>query len=166
MNEIKIIEFEQKYENEVKDLLVELQEYLSSLDKRGVIVLKDNYRDGYFAFVTEECAKHAGRIFIAVENGHAIGMIVCKIFQGGGEDEFTTLCPKIGFISDLVITEDKRGQGIGKLLVKQAEKYFYENGCEYTQLEVFEPNQNAFELYKKLGFGVNCYYLSKKTENI
>ena len=158
---MKIIEYEQKYESEVKDLLIELQEYLASLDKRGVIVLKENYCDGYFAFVAEECAKHEGNIFIAIANGHAIGMIVCKIFQGGGEDEFATLCSKIGFISDLVVTEDKRGHGIGKQLVKRAEKYFYENGCEYTQLEVFAPNKKAFELYKKLDFGMNCYYLSK-----
>lgn len=165
-NNIKIIEYKPRYRNQVKDLLVELQEYLASLDKRGVIVLKDNYRDGYFDYLLSECGLHNGKIYLAVKENYAIGMIVCKIFQGGGEDELTTSCPKIGFISDLVVTETERRKGIGKLLIDYAERYFCENGCNYTQLEVFAPNQKAFEMYNKLGFKVNCYYLSKKTEKI
>lgn len=161
----KIIEYDPQYEADVKDLLVELQQHLASLDRRGVLVLKENYRDGYFAFVTEECKKHDGKIYLAVDNERAVGMIVCKIFQGGGEEEFTTSCPKVGFISDLVVADGMRGQGIGKALIDRAEAYFSEKRCEYIQLEVFEPNRRAFELYQKLGFSVNCYYLSKKVKD-
>ena len=161
---MKIIEYEPIFEKDVKNLLVELQQYLSSLDKRGVVVLKDNYRDGYFDYVVSECREHSGKIFLAIRGLHVVGMVVCKIFQGGGEYELTTSCPKIGFISDLVVTEQSRGQGIGKKLLRRAEEYFCEQKCQYTQLEVFEPNKKAFDLYKKLGFTINCLYMSKKTE--
>ena len=163
MDEFKIIEFQSEYTESVKDLLVELQVYLSSLDSRGVLVLKSNYRDGYFNYVMDECCKHNGKIFLAIDDNNVVGVIVAKIFQGGGESDFTTSCPKIGFISDLVVAENSQCKGIGKMLIKQAEEYFYSNNCDYTQLEVFAPNQNAFELYKNLGFGINCYYLSKRT---
>ena len=159
---MNIIECNDVYAEAVKDLFVELQSYLAGLDKRGVIVLKDGYRDDYFHYVSEEIKKHRGKIFLAEENNAAVGCIVCKIFQGGGEDDITTSCPKVGFIGDLVVTQAKRGQGIGSALLQRAEKYFAKNDCDYTQLEVFAPNTDAFELYKKSGYKVNCLYLSKK----
>lgn len=161
-----IIEYAENHAEAVKDLLVELQTYLASLDKRGVIVLKDNYRDGYFAYVTEEVQKHNGKIFLSEHCGNIVGLVVCKIFQGGGESEYTTSCPKVGFISDLVVTEHMRGKRIGHWLLREANDYFKQNGCEYTQLEVFAPNAEAFALYKKLGFGINCLYMSQRTDEL
>ena len=160
----EIIEYSIKYQDEVKDLLVELQQYLSSLDKRGVLVVKENYREGYFNYLINECEKHNGKIFLAIDGNMVIGVIVAKIFQGGGENEYTTSCPKIGFISDLIVAKESRRKGVGKKLIATAEYYFSENHCDYTQLEVFAPNNIAFDLYKKLGYEINCYYLSKRTE--
>ena len=163
---MNIIEYNETYAEAVKDLLVELQTYLASLDKRGVLILKDNYRDGYFAYVTEEVQKHNGNIFLAQADDTIVGLVVCKLFQGDGESEYTTSCPKIGFISDLVVTERWRGQRIGRRLLRQANTYFKQNECEYTQLEVFAPNAEAFALYKKLGFEINCLYLSQRTDKL
>lgn len=89
-------------------MLVELQTYLSYLDKRGVLVLKDCYRNDYFLYVMRKVENHGGKIFVAVSGDKAVGLVVCKIFQGGGEAEITTCCPKIGFISELVETENQR----------------------------------------------------------
>ncbi len=159
---MNIIEYDARYKEEVKDLLVELQSYLTILDKRGVIVLKDNYREGYFTYVLGEIKEHYGKMFLAQENDKIIGLIVCKIFQGGREEDYTTSCPKIGFISDLIVTESMRGKGVGKILLDHAEEYFKYHNCEYAQLEVFAPNVSAFRLYEKLGYSTNCLYLSKK----
>ena len=46
---MEIIEYEEKYENNVKDLLVELQEYIASIDREGYNILTDEFRDSYFA---------------------------------------------------------------------------------------------------------------------
>lgn len=159
---MEIVEYQAEYEEQVKYLLVELQTYLSSLDERGVLVLKDSYRNEYFQYVMREVENNSGKIFIAVSGDKAVGLVVCKIFQGGGEAEITTSCPKIGFISDLVVSESQRGNGIGTNLLSAAETYFKENDCRYVQLEVFAPNIQARCLYEKLGFGVNCYYMSKE----
>lgn len=164
MRHTEIVEFTTEYAEGAKDLLVELQEHISALDKRGVIVLKNNYREDYYAYVLKQVAEHDGRIFLSVENGKVTGIIVCKIFQGGDEEDITTSCPKIGFISDLCVTKDLCGQGIGSSLLKTAERYFAEKGCDYAQLEVFAPNTSAFKLYQELGFAVNCYYLSKRID--
>lgn len=163
---MNIIEYSDIYAEAVKDLLVELQTHLANLDNRGVMVLKDNYREGYFAYVMEEVQKHSGKIFLAQLHDETVGLVVCKIFQGGGESEYTTSCPKVGFISDLVVTERLRGKRIGRWLLRQANDYFRQNECEYTQLEVFAPNVEAFALYKKIGFEVNCLYMSQRTDKL
>lgn len=163
---MSIIEYSENHAEAVKDLLVELQLYLASLDRRGVVVLKDNYREGYFAYVMEEVQKHNGKIFLAQLHNGIVGLVVCKIFQGDGESEYTTSSPKIGFISDLIVKRCLRGKRIGHWLLREANDYFKANGCDYTQLEVFAPNIEAFALYKKLGFEVNCLYLSQRTDKL
>ena len=162
----EIMEFEEAHAERVKDLLVELQTHLASLDDRGVIVLKENYREDYFAYLMGEIEKHEGKMFLAKGAEGVVGFVVCKIFQGGGEQDITTSCPKIGFISDLVVTQKERGKGIGGALLTAAEKYFTERECVYTQLEVFAPNMNARRLYEKFGFETNCLYLSKRTGTV
>ncbi len=163
---VDVVAYAEADRERVKDLLVELQTYLASLDDRGVIVLKDNYREDYFAYLMGEIGKHEGKMFLARSAEGVLGLVVCKIFQGGGEQDITTSCPKIGFISDLVVTERERGRGIGMALLAAAEKYFAELGCAYTQLEVFAPNTKARRLYEKFGFETNCLYLSKRTETV
>ncbi len=164
--DVAVVEYEETYAEQSKTLLVELQTHLASLDDRGVIVLKENYREDYFAYLMGEIEKHEGRMFLAQGTAGVVGLVVCKIFQGGGEQDITTSCPKIGFISDLVVTEKERGKGIGTALLTAAEKYFAEHECDYTQLEVFAPNTGARRLYEKFGFKTNCLFLSKRTEKV
>lgn len=165
MGEFSYVKYSAEMEQSVKDLLLQLQRHLATLDERNVLVVKEDYTYRYFKFVTEEIAKYNGEIFVAVKSGSnvAVGLAICKIVQGGGEAEITTSCPKVGFINDLVVSEEYRGQGIGTRLIEKAELFFKEQGCDYTQLEVFAPNREALAFYQKLGFEVNCYYLSKKT---
>ena len=160
--DIGVIGYDKAHAEQVKDLLVELQTSLASLDDRGVLVLKENYREDYFAYLMGEIKKHEGKMFLAQGAEGIAGLVVCKIFQGGGEQDITTSCPKIGFISDLVVTEKERGKGIGGALLAAAEKYFAERECVYTQLEVFAPNENARRLYEKFGYQIISFYLSKR----
>lgn len=79
--QFEITEFTDEYADDVKDLLVTLQTHIAELDKRGVIVLKENFREEYFKFVTEEVKKQDGKIFIAVKQGRAVGVVICKILD-------------------------------------------------------------------------------------
>ncbi len=160
--DVEIIEYEEDYEERVKDLLVELQTYLSSLDEREVIVLKENYREDYFDHIMREIEKHEGKMFLARNSEGIIGLATCKILEDSEERELTTSCPKSGFISDLVVAKNERGKGIGAALLTAADKFFAEHECDYIQLEVFEPNTDARRLYEEYGFKTNCRYLSKK----
>lgn len=76
---LEIKEYAKHNESDVKDLLVELQKHLTSLDKRGVLTLKESFRDGYFDYVQKEVSIHNGIIFVAERDEKAIGCIICKI---------------------------------------------------------------------------------------
>lgn len=43
-----IIEYESKYDEDIKDLLLELQEHIVSIDKEKFNILTDEYREKYF----------------------------------------------------------------------------------------------------------------------
>ncbi len=159
---MEIIEYTPDFEDAVKDLLVELQGHLAAIDPYRIITLRDTYRDGYFTHAMNAVRKHTGKIFLALEEGSAEGVVICLIPPYGEESKLTTTCPKCGFISDLVVTAAKRGKGMGTALLAHAERYFTEQGCEWMQFCVSAYNQSALALYERYGMEKDCYYLKKR----
>ncbi len=83
--------------------------------------------------------------FYAVENGEVIGWcdILPKSFEG---------LKHVGNLG-MGVVEDRRGQGIGSKLFEHTLSYAQaNNGIEKIELEVFESNKVAIELYEKYGF--------------
>ena len=77
---MKIIEYEDKYLEDVKDLLVELEEYILSIDKDNLDQLHPEYRDKMAVLDLEEVKNNNGKCYIAVENDKAVGLIMGCIF--------------------------------------------------------------------------------------
>ena len=73
---MEIAEYTPAYEDAVKDLLVELQSHLASIDPYRIIVLRDTYRDGYFAHALNAVQKHSGKIFLAMEDDAPVGVVI------------------------------------------------------------------------------------------
>lgn len=158
---MELMEYSRQFENDVKDLLVELQSYLASIDPYHIVVLRENYREDYFAHAMEAVKKHTGKVFLAIENGKAVGAVICMIPPYGEESRLTTTCPKCGFISDLVVTASRRGCGIGRALLQKAEQYFTEQDCEIMQFCVSAYNQHALRIYERFGMEMDCCYMKK-----
>ena len=77
---MKIIEYEDKYLEDVKDLLVELEEYILSIDKDNLDQLHPEYREKMAIKDLEEVENNNGKCYIAVENDKAVGLIMGCIF--------------------------------------------------------------------------------------
>ena len=45
---LMIIEYESKYDEQIKDLLVQLQQYLADMDEEGYNLVGSEYREKYF----------------------------------------------------------------------------------------------------------------------
>ena len=73
---MKIIEYEDKYLEDVKDLLVELEEYIITIDKDNLDRLHPEYRDKMAILDLEEIKNNEGKCYLAIEKEKAIGLIM------------------------------------------------------------------------------------------
>lgn len=149
---ISIIEYKNNYLEDVKDLLVELEEYIISIDEDNLDYLHPDYRDKMAILDLEEVNNNNGKCYIAVENGKAIGLIMGCIFPYDEYDYLDYKCPKRGEITELIVSKNVRSKGIGNLLMNKIEEYFKSLGCEYILVDVFAYNDNAIKFYDKNGY--------------
>lgn len=146
---MKIIEYNEKYIEDIKDLLVELEEYIMSIDKDQLDQIHPDYRDKMALLDLEEVNKNNGKCYLAIENDKAVGLIMGVIRNYDKYDYLDYKCPKSGEITELIITNRVRNQGIGNLLMKKMEDYFKSIGCEYVFIDVFAYNKSALKFYEK-----------------
>ena len=73
---MKIVEYEDKYLEDVKDLLVELEEYIVSIDKDELDQVHPEYREKLALLDLEEINNYNGKCYLAIENNKAIGLIM------------------------------------------------------------------------------------------
>lgn len=149
---MKIIEYEEKYLEDVRDLLVELEEYIISIDKDNLDQIHENYRELMALRDLKEVKENNGKCFLAVIDGKVVGLIMGTIPQYGDFDYLDYKCPKRGVITELVVTKNIRSKGIGKELIEKIEDYFIEQNCEYVLIDVFAYNNRALEFYDKNGY--------------
>ncbi len=145
-----IIEYSNEYENDVKELLVELQKHIVSLDKEGYNIITSEYKDEYFKKTLEEINKYEGKMYLYKEE-KVLGLIV-GIINNDEESTYDFKAPKRGRITELVVSKDCRGKNMGSKLLNAMEEYLRKNGCQDILLGVFAYNTNAYRFYEKHGY--------------
>ena len=86
------------------------------------------------------------QVFVATIDGLVLGVISCHVtimFQAAGT---------CGRITSLVVISSTRGKGVGKALLKQADKYFLAKECVKVEVTSSERRKEAHEFYKAMGF--------------
>ena len=149
---MEIIEYKEKYLEDVKDLLVELEEYILTIDKDELDRLHPEYRDKMAILDLEEVKNNSGKCYLAIDNDKTIGLIMGTIPPYDEYDYLDYKCPKRGEITELIVTKKTRSKGIGQALIKKMEDYFKEVGCEYVLVDVFAYNDNAIKFYDNCGY--------------
>ena len=159
---MKIIEYEEKYLDDVKDLLVELEEYILAIDEDNLDQLHPEYREKMALLDLQAINENNGKCYLAIENEKAIGLIMGTIIKFDEYDYLDYKCPKEGKITELIVTSKTRSKGVGQLLTKQMEEYFKSVGCEYILVDVFAYNKNGIKFYDKQGYHSRMYTNIKK----
>ncbi len=77
-----------------------------------------------------------GSLLVAVDDGLVVGVVAV-------EDDLIGL---------LWVAPERRGEGIGKVLVAAAEALIRERGHTRLRVEVFEPNVGAIRFYERHGW--------------
>lgn len=156
-----IIEYESKYDEEVKNLFVELQEHIVQIDKEHYNVVGNNCRQEYFNKTIEEIARYNGKMYLYKENEEICGLIV-GLINNEEIDTYDFKTPKRGRITELVVLSKYRKKGYGKILLNSMEKYLKSVGCRDVLIGVFAYNDSAIRFYERNGYHIRMTEMVKK----
>lgn len=156
-----IIDYDKQYDEQVKDLLVELQEYIVSIDKERYNIITPSYREEYFKKTMDEVNNYEGKIYLYKENNEIIGLIV-GLINNEETSDYDFRAPKRGRVLELIVTKKIRSKGIGKQLLDKMTEYFKEKNCEDILIGVFGYNENAIKFYEKCGYHTRMIEMTRK----
>lgn len=159
---MKIIEYEEKYLEDVRDLLVELEEYILSIDKDELDQLHPEYREKMALLDLEEVNNYNGKCYLAIADDKAIGLIMGCVPTYDEFDYLDYKCPRRGEIIELIVTNKIRSKGVGQELINKMEEYFKSVGCEYIIVDVFAYNEIGINFYNKKGYHSRMETMTKK----
>ena len=122
---------------------------IKSLDKSHslevVKILIDSFSNNYDKEINESIfSSDEVDGIVAMEEGNVLGYASIHYIK--------KITRKSGIIEDVVVKENQRGKGIGKLLVKNLIEKAKKNNCDKIILSSSEKN---LKFYKKLGFQKN-----------
>ena len=154
-----IIEYEDKYAEDVKNLLLELQKYIASIDKAGYNIVTSNYKELYFIQTMETINKYKGKMYLYKEDDQILGLIA-GVVNNDDIEELGFKAPMRGRIEELIVTQKTRSKGIGTKLLHAMEDYLHSLGCVDILIGVFGYNEKALKFYQQHGYGHRMYELS------
>ena len=159
---MKIVEYEEKYLNDVRNLLVELEEYILTIDKDDLDRLHPDYWEKMAVIDLEKVKRSNGKCFLALDGNFVIGLIMGIIRDYDEYDYLDYKCPKSGEITELVVSKNARGNGVGKELILKMEEYFKSLNCEYSFVDVFAYNDKAINFYNNNDYHSRMHINVKK----
>ena len=159
---MKIIEYEEKYLEDVRNLLVELEEYIVSIDKDNLDVVHPDYREKMAIRDLKEAKENNGKCYLALEENKVVGLIMGCIFPYDEYDYLDYKCPSRGEITELIVSNKVRSKGIGQALMNTLEEYFKNRGCKYVIVDVFAYNDNGINFYNKEGYHSRMHTMIKE----
>ena len=99
-----IIEYDKKYDEQIKDLLVELQEHIQNVDLEGYNILTDEFRESYFSKTMDEIKKCNGKILLYKEENDIVGLVI-GLINNDAEETYEFKAPKRGRITELIVSK-------------------------------------------------------------
>ena len=148
-----IVEYDTKYDEQIKYLLEELQYYMANIDREKYYVVSDNYRDKYFLKTMTDVNKYKGKVLLFEENQKIVGLIV-GVVNNDEMNNFDFKTPKMGRITEFIVTKEYRGRNIGKKLLDGMRTYLKSIGCEKIKIAVLGYNESAVKFYENNGYHV------------
>ena len=158
---IKIREYRETDAEAMLPLIRQLQAHEVALYDRMKPV--DQMGSWYIDLLKKQCAKDDGTILIAEENGRVLGYatILTHVVEDGEADEVAYLYAHVG---DLVVAQDARRRGIGRLLLEECERRARAAGRDELRISVLALNNSARETYRSFGFSDHHINMRKVLE--
>ncbi len=146
-----IIDYESQYEEDVKNLLEELHQYIVSLDIEGYNVCKPGFKEKYFKETMDAVNNNDGHIYLYKDNDRIVGLVAGYI-NNEETDDVGFKAPKRGRVSELIVTNKCRSKGVGRKLLAKMESHLKDKGCKDILIGVFAYNDLGLNFYFKNGY--------------
>ena len=112
-------------------------------------------------FISGILEDESAAMFVAESGGQIIGLIHVLIRES--PDIPIMVKRRYAYVSNIAITERLRGSGIGKALMRQAERWAIQRNVSQFQLNVWDFNKNAIAFFQKLGYTPSSHNMWKST---
>ncbi len=115
--------------------------------------------DAYYSALLDRIARQEGRLLATEAEAAVVGMLGLIV----QEDQVFVRADlrRHGYVSDLVVDGAWRGQGVGRLLIGEAERLTRDKGLKRLVIGVMAGNAAAERLYGELGFSVYAKAMMK-----
>jgi ribosomal protein S18 acetylase RimI-like enzyme len=134
--------------HEVKHCFAELQSLEQSLEDNRVDA--EAISSAYLKHLLDECSKWDGCLLVAEHDNRVVGF-VCVLAKFDSHDMIEA-DSKYAYVTDIVVTSNMRGHGIGLKLLQEAETFSRQRGASVLRLNVLAENRTARIFYSKTGF--------------
>ena len=124
------------------------QENLHSVIEINLNSLPEHYTEYFFESILKELPES---FILAEHDGKIIGYVMCKIEFGFSNFRKLGFVKK-GHVVSVAVLEKHQGKGIGTALMLEGINGVIIRKSDEIYLEVRVSNENAVQLYKKLGF--------------
>jgi GNAT superfamily N-acetyltransferase len=115
--------------------------------------------EDFFPVLMKRVAEQRGRVFVAEQDGAAIGWAVFTVDQN--QLYVTAEQRTHGYIAELFVGEAARGAGIGRALIAACEDEARRQGLGHIMLGVLTKNTRAAKIYAEAGYGPYASELRK-----
>lgn len=169
---------------EAKDIeaIAEIYSKIHTAEEQGLVTIGWQ-RGVYPEKETALASLQREDLFVAEKDGVIVGSAIlnqCQVdVYADGDWEYKVPDDKVMVMHTLVIDPDVQKCGLGRAFAIFYEDYALKQGCPYLRMDTNAKNQNARNLYKKLGYkeigivpcafngisGVNLVLLEKKAGN-
>jgi GNAT superfamily N-acetyltransferase len=104
--------------------------------------------EGYGWFLGSQLGEADTLVLVAERDGEVLGYV----FAGLEPQSWKELRDPAGFIHDLLVVDEARGQGVGARLLEEAASWLEAQGAPRVMLWTAQANEPAQALFRKLGF--------------
>lgn len=113
----------------------------------------------YIADLHSQIKSYGGDILVAEDDGTLVGYASLFV-QVPSEDE-DEVPYDYAYVSDVAVTANRRGKGLGRRLLAECEKIARSGGAERLRISVLSQNHSARKLYTSTGFAERITEMEK-----